>query len=298
MIKPSKLNPGDAVGVVSPAGPVNRSELEADVHFLETKGFTVHVAPHAYDRRDYLAGNDEDRLLDLEEMFRNPDIKAVFCSRGGYGSMRLLDRIDYGLIRKNPKIIVGYSDITALLSGILKKSGLITFHGPMVRGLSSLPENTWQNLLRMISSQTPISIAPLSGYPLFGGNTTGFLMGGNLSLLCMLVGTPFMPSLSGCILFIEDRGEALYRIDRMLTHLTLSGSLEGIRGLITGHFVDCGESAAIDDLIKERFEPMDIPVAAGFSLGHGPDNTTLPLGIPAELDTDHMKLSLLESSVV
>jgi muramoyltetrapeptide carboxypeptidase len=297
MIKPSKLNPGDAVGVISPAGPVNRSELEADVHFLETKGFTVHVAPHVYDRQDYLAGNDEDRLLDLEAMFRNTEIKAVFCSRGGYGSMRLLDRIDYGLIRKNPKIIVGYSDITALLSGILKKAGLITFHGPLVRGLSSLPESTWQNLMRMISSPGPVSFAPLVGYPLSGGKTTGLLMGGNLSLICMLVGTPFMPNLSGCILFIEDRGEVLYRIDRMLTHLTLSKSLEGIRGVVAGHFSGCGEPAAIDDLIKERFQPMGIPIAGGFPLGHGPDNTTLPLGIPAELDTDDMTLSLLESAV-
>jgi len=297
MIKPSKLNPGDAVGVVSPGGPVNRSQLEADIHFLENKGFTVHVAPHVYDRQGYLAGNDGDRLWDLEEMFRNTEIKAVFCSRGGYGSMRLLDRIDYGLIRKNPKIVVGYSDITALLSGIFKKTGLITFHGPLVRGLSSLPENTWQNLVRMISSQEPVSFASMAGYPLSGGKTTGVLMGGNLSLICMLVGTPFMPSLSGCILFIEDRGEALYRLDRMLTHLALSGSLEGIRGLITGHFLDCGDPAAIDDLIKERFEPMGIPIAAGFPLGHGPDNTTLPLGIPAELDTHHMRLSLLESGV-
>lgn len=151
--------------------------------------------------------------------------------------------------------------------------------------------------MRMISSLEPVSFAPLAGYPLFGGKTTGLLMGGNLSLLCMLVGTSFMPNLSGCILFIEDKGEALYRVDRMLTHLALSGSLDGIRGVITGHFVNCGDPAAIDDLIKERFEPMGIPVAAGFSLGHGPDNTTLPLGIPAELDTDNMTLSLLESAV-
>ncbi len=297
MIKPSRLNPGDAVGVVSPAGPVDRTQLEADLHFLETKGFTVHVAPHVFDRQGYLAGNDGDRLRDLEAMFGNTKIKAVFCSRGGYGSTRLLDRIDYGLIRKNPKIFVGYSDITALLFGIFKKTGLITFHGPLLRGLSSLPENAWQNLERMISSKEPAAFTPLAGYPLFGGKAKGVLMGGNLSVLCTLVGTPFMPNLSGCILFIEDRGEALYRIDRMLTHLALSGSVEGIRGLITGDFVGCGDPAAIDQLIKERFEPMGIPIAAGFPLGHGPNNTTLPLGIPAELNTDQMKLSLMASSV-
>ena len=298
MIKPSKLKPGDAVGVVSPAGPVNRNELNADLHFLKTKGFTVHVAPHVYDRQEYLAGNDEDRLSDLHDMFRNTEIEAVFCSRGGYGSLRLLDRIDYDLIRKNPKILVGYSDITALLTAISKKTGLITFHGPMVKGLSSLPEKAWRNLVQMISSEQPASFSPMSGYSLRGGKATGPIMGGNLSLICRLLGTPFMPNLAGCILFIEDRGEALYRLDRMLTHLALAGSLEGIKGLITGQFIDCGEPATIDRLIKERFTPMNIPMAAGFPLGHGPENTTLPLGILAELDTDVMALSLLESAVV
>jgi len=298
MIKPPRLSRGDSIGIISPAGPVTRSHLEADLHFLKTKGFEVHVAPHVYDRREYLAGKDEDRLSDLEHMFRNPDIKAIFCSRGGYGSLRLLDRIDYDLIRKNPKILVGYSDITALLTAIFKKTGLVTFHGPMVKGLSSLPEKTWQNLIQIISSEQPASFSPMEGHPLRGGKATGPIMGGNLSLICRLLGTPFMPNLAGCILFIEDRGEALYRLDRMLTHLTLSGSLEGIKGLITGQFIDCGEPTAIDRLIKERFAPMNIPVAAGFPLGHGPENTTLPIGILAELDTDVMALSLLESAVV
>ncbi|MBW2709541.1 MAG: LD-carboxypeptidase [Deltaproteobacteria bacterium] len=298
MIKPSKLKPGDVVGVVSPAGPVNRNELDAGLHFLKTKGYTVHVAPHVYDRQEYLAGNDEDRLSDLHDMFRNTEVKAIFCSRGGYGSLRLLDRIDYDLIRKNPKIIVGYSDMTALLAAIFKKTGLITFHGPMVKGLPSLPETAWQTLVQMISSEQPASFRSMAGYPLQGGKATGPIMGGNLSLICRLPGTPFMPSLAGCILFIEDRGEALYRLDRMLTHLTLAGSLEGIKGLIAGQFIDCGEPTAIDRLIKERFSPMNIPIAAGFPLGHGPENTTLPLGVLAELDTDVMTLSLLESTVV
>ncbi|MCP4578228.1 MAG: LD-carboxypeptidase [Deltaproteobacteria bacterium] len=298
MIKPSRLSRGDSIGIISPAGPINRSHLEIDLHFLKTKGFKVHVAPHVYDRQEYLAGKDEDRLSDLHHMFQATDIKAVFCSRGGYGSMRLLDRIDYDLIRKNPKILVGYSDITALLTAIFKKTGLITFHGPMVKGLSSLPETTWQNLVRIISSQQPPATIPLEGHPLHGGKATGPIMGGNLSLICRLPGTPFMPNLKGCILFIEDRGEALYRVDRMLTHLRLAGSLEGIKGLIVGQFLDCGDPAAIDHLIKERFASMNIPMAAGFPLGHGPDNTTLPLGILAELDTDVMALSFLASAVI
>ncbi len=298
MIKPPKLKRGETVGIVSPAGPVNESDLEVDLRFLKAEGFSVHVAPHVYDSLEYLAGKDEDRLSDLHQMFRNPEIKAVFCARGGYGSLRLLDRIDYDLIRKNPKIIVGYSDITALLAAIFKKTGLITFHGPMVRGLSSLPEKARASLVQIISSEQPHSFSPMEGRPLSRGKAIGPLMGGNLSLICHLVGTPFMPNLAGCILFIEDRGEALYRVDRMLTHLKLTGGLKGIAGLITGQFVDCGDQAAIDRLIKEQFAPMNIPIATGFPLGHGPDNTTLPLGIPAELDADAMTLSLLESAVI
>ncbi len=298
MIKPSKLKRGDLVGIVSPAGPINDSDLEADLRFLKAEGFSVHVAPHVYDRREYLAGKDKDRLSDLHDMFLNPEIKAVFCARGGYGCLRLLDRIDYDLIRKNPKIIVGYSDITALLAAIFKKTGLVTFHGPMVRGLSSLPEKTRTNLFRIISSEQPDSFSPMAGRPLSRGNGTGPLMGGNLSLICHLLGTPFMPDPDHCILFFEDRGEAPYRVDRMLTHLRLTGRLKGIAGLIVGQFIDCGDPDAIDRLVEEQFSPMNIPILTGFPLGHGPDNTTLPLGIPAELDTDAMTLSLLESAVI
>ena len=296
MIKPSRLKPGDAVGIVSPAGPVDRSDVMADLHLLKTSGYTVHVAPHVYDRRGYLAGSDRDRLGDLEGMFLNREIKAIFCSRGGYGSLRLLNRINYDLIRENPKILVGYSDITALLAAVYEKTGLITFHGPMVKGFASLSENTRRNLFQIISSRQPARFT--GGYPLCHGKGTGPIKGGNLSLICRLLGTPFMPDLDGSILFMEDRGEAPYRLDRMLTHLALSGRLERIKGLITGQFMDCGDPADIDNIIKERFTPMNIPVAAGFPLGHGPDNTTLPLGVPAQLDTDVMTLSLLESAVV
>ncbi len=298
MIKSSKLSPGDTVGVISPAGPVDRADLTAGLRFLEKAGYRVHVAPHVYDRREYLAGRDEDRLWDLTSVFRNPEIKAVFCSRGGYGTLRLLDRIDYDLIRNNPKILVGYSDITALLTAVFQRTGLVTFHGPMVKGFPELPEKAWRNLVHMISSTKPVMFSPMEGHALKGGRGRGPLMGGNLSLLCRLLGTPYMPDLSGAILFIEDRGEALYRLDRMLTHLALSGHLKGIKGLIAGRFTACGEPAAVDELIKERFAPMNIPIAAGFPLGHGLDNTTLPLGIPVELDTDVMKLVLLESPVV
>jgi muramoyltetrapeptide carboxypeptidase len=298
MIKPPKLNPGDTVGVISPAGPVAQSDLAAGLHFIESQGFQIRLGRHVYDRREYLAGSDADRLWDLEDMFRNSEVKAIFCSRGGYGSMRLLGSIDYGLIQETPKILVGYSDITALLAAVVKQSGLITFHGPMVKELSNLTEKRWRNLIQMISSEKPIRFAPMEGYPISGGKASGRMMGGNLSLLCGLMGTPFMPDLTGSILFVEDRGEALYRLDRMFMQLTLAGCLKGIKGLIVGHFEGCGSVAAIEEMISGYFKPLNIPIAAGFPLGHGSGNCTLPIGSLVELDTDIMNLSLLEPTVV
>jgi len=297
LIKPPRLRPEDLIGIISPAGPVDESELQPDLELLESSGFRIHVAPHVYDRHDYLAGDDEARLSDLHAMFKDRKIKAIFCARGGYGTLRLLDKIDYDLIREHPKIIVGYSDITALLMAINKKTGLVTFHGPMVRGFSSLHSSSRKGLFKLISSDQPVSFNPIAGNSLISGRAKGPLMGGNLSLICYVVGTSFLPSLAGCILFIEDKGEPLYRIDRMLTHLSLAGQLKGIAGLIGGEFMECGDPSAVDDLLNTAASDLKIPLITGFSVGHGLKNTALPLGIPAQLDTDSMTLSTLEPCV-
>ncbi|MBC8177618.1 MAG: LD-carboxypeptidase [Desulfobacteraceae bacterium] len=297
LIKPPRLRPEDLIGIISPAGPVDESELQPDLELLESSGFRIHVAPHVYDRHDYLAGDDEARLSDLHAMFKDRKIKAIFCARGGYGTLRLLDKIDYDLIREHPKIIVGYSDITALLMAINKKTGLVTFHGPMVRGLSALHDTSRESLFNLISSDQPVSFSPMAGNSLISGKAAGPLMGGNLSLICYLVGTSFLPFLDGCILFIEDKGEPLYRIDRMLTHLSLAGQLKGIAGLIGGEFIDCRDPSAIDDLLNTAVSNLKIPLITGFPVGHGMTNLTLPLGIPAQLDTDSMTLSTLEPCV-
>ena len=246
---------------------------------------------------DYLAGEDEVRLEDLQGMFRNPDIKAVFCARGGYGTTRLIDNVDYDLIRQNPKILVGYSDITALLLAIHKKTGLITFHGPVVRELASRHQGNYDNLIRLLSSDQPLKLSLAKGDALSPGRATGPLMGGNLSLICHLIGTPFLPSLDGCILFVEDRGEPLYRIDRMLTHLKLSGQLRGLSGLVAGEFEECGDLSAVNDLLTDVLSDLDIPIATGLEVGHGHKNLALPLGLPAELDTDRKTLSITEGAV-
>ena len=298
LIKPPRLRPGDLIGIISPAGPVDESELQPDLELLESSGFRIHIAPHVYDRQGYLAGDDEARLSDLHALFQDRKIKAIICARGGYGTLRLLDRIDYDLIRENPKIIVGYSDITALLMAINKETGLITFHGPMVRGLSALHDNSRESLFRLISSNQPVSFSPMAGNPLIVGRATGPLIGGNLSLICHLIGTPFLPSLEGSLLFIEDKGEPLYRIDRMLTHLALAGQLKGIAGLIGGEFIKCGDPSAVDDLLNTAASELEIPLITGFPIGHGLKNTALPLGIPARLDADSMTLSTLEPCVI
>ena len=222
VIKPPKLRPGDLIGVISPAGPLHKKELRSGLKAIESAGFKVRLGPHVYQHRGYLAGEDLARLSDLHDMFRDPEIQAIFCARGGYGSLRLLDKIDYDLIKENPKILVGYSDITALLMAIYKETGLITFHGPMVRELNQRGEDNWRHLLNLISLNQPLKVSLKQGSALRTGKATGPLLGGNLSMICHLVGTPFLPSLDDCILFLEEKGEPLYRLDRMMTHLKLS----------------------------------------------------------------------------
>ena len=245
-----------------------------------------------------MAGEDKARLSDLHDMFRDKDIKAIFCTRGGYGCMRLLDKINYELIKENPKILVGYSDITALLIAIRKKTGLITFHGPMVRGLATKNQNNWESLFRTISSSQPLKLSFREGTTLVAGTAKGKLIGGNLNMICHLVGTPYLPSLDGCILFVEERGEALYRLDRMLTHLRLSGQLTGLSGFIAGVFEECSDMSAIEGLLADILSDLDVPLATGLPLGHGLKNMTVPVGLPAKLDTDSKTLSIMEAAVI
>jgi len=230
-------------------------------------------------------------------MVQDQETKAILCARGGYGSIRLLDKIHYDLIKKAQKIIVGYSDITALLMAIHKKTGLITFHGPMVRGFANDDYKNWESLLCLLSSQDPITVGLNKCSVLMPGKATGPLIGGNLSLICHLLGTPFLPSFDGCILFIEDRGEAIYRLDRMLTHLALTGKLKGLAGLIAGQFEECGDNANVNILLTRLATGLGIPLVAGFPIGHGEKNLALPLGLTAELDTEIMTLTIEDACV-
>ncbi|MBN1850002.1 MAG: LD-carboxypeptidase [Deltaproteobacteria bacterium] len=289
-IRPPRLKPGDGIGIIAPAGPVTPSELTPGINLLISMGYDVQVSNHLYDQMHYLAGDDDSRSEDLHTMFGDQYIKAIFCARGGYGTSRLLDKIDYHLVRDNPKIIMGYSDITALLLALYKETGLVTFHGPMVRELSQGQDPDL--IFGPFVSSASIVLDLASGTTLVPGRADGILLGGNLSLICHLVGTPFLPSLHNVVLFVEDKGESLYRIDRMLTHLRLTGLLNDLAGLIMGQFEDCGDLQTLERLFTDLGDVLNIPVCSGLPAGHGQKNITIPMGLPVALDSINLKLAI------
>jgi muramoyltetrapeptide carboxypeptidase len=296
-IKPHRLEPGDTIGVIAPAGPVDQEEIQPTIDLLYKKGYRIHEAPNLFSRKGYLAGHDYVRLDDLHSMFSDNGIKAIFCARGGYGTIRILDRIDYDLILDNPKIIVGYSDITALLFAIFNRTGLVTFHGPMLRDLAKDGGDNLADFLELASSSMPRIYDLSGGMVLNHGRARGKVLGGNLSIISSLMGTPFMPMMKGAILFIEDKGEPLYRIDRMLSQLRQGGVIDGLSGLIVGRFIDCGDISDINELLRDLTSGTDIPVINGLLVGHDRENRTIPIGLHAELDTEDMTLTFLETCV-
>lgn len=307
-IKPQKLNKGDTIGVISPSGAVKEIKLfENAVKYFETRGFSIKTAPHALDKREYLAGNDENRLSDLENFFMDDEIKAIFCSRGGYGTFRILNNINYGLIRDNPKIFMGYSDITALLCNFYGKSGLVTFHGPLFAsdfGKDEVDEYTenvfWEIFMK--NPKIPYEFNnPLRYHCIKPGKAEGTLIGGNLAILCGLLGTPYMPDFSGKILLLEDIGEPLYKIDRMIMQLKLAGVFEKISGLLFSEFSSVINSENTDvnkfnalDVVSELTSDLKIPVGYGFPAGHSDKKATLPIGVSYFFNSEDFQLLLTE----
>lgn len=280
------LKQGDLIGIIAPASPVSFEEIQPAINIIKQKGYSILEGKHLYDSHGYLAGTDIERLYDLHEMFKNKKVKAVLCARGGYGTPRLLDKVDYDLIKENPKLFIGYSDVTALLLAVFHQTDLTVWHGSMLRRIEGR-ENNLISLLDTLSSGGKIDFDLDPDNVINRGKTRGRLIGGNLSIICALLGTPFLPPFKDSIVFIEDRGESLYRIDRMLTQLKLSGIMDGIGGLIVGNFQDCGEIKELNKIILETIN-QDCPVYTGFPVGHGKDNIPLPLGAEAELDTESL----------
>ncbi len=311
IIKPKRLKSGDTIGIISPASsPDDLTKINNGVNYLEKLGYRVEVGKNVGSQEGYLAGSDAQRLADLHYMFKNKQIKAIFSIRGGYGSGRLLDKIDYKLIRNNPKIFVGYSDINALQMAFFAKTGLITFAGPMVAvdfhdEVSAFTEEVfWRTITSNKKIGKLLNPRKEKFYVLNKGRATGRILGGNLSLLNSLMGTEYLPKLKDAILLLEDIHEAPYRIDRMLNQLRLTKILKQIRGVILGHFVDCVESDptkqtfTLNEVIVEYFQDQKMPVLYNVKHGHIKDNITIPYGIKCVLNASRAYIEIPENAVL
>jgi muramoyltetrapeptide carboxypeptidase len=297
-IRPPRLKPGDTIGIVAPAGPFDPKIFSQGLNTVESLGFRTRVSDEIFKKSGYLAGNDAHRARLVNRLFKDPAINAIFCARGGFGSLRILPLVDFDVIRENPKVFIGFSDITALLTVITTRSGLVSFHGPVVTTLARASEITCNTLLAAVSSDMPLEVQPAGGVVIRAGRAQGPLIGGNLTTLCHLLGTPFEPKFKQCILLLEDRGEAPYRIDRMLFQMKLAGCFENIAGLVLGSFKECGSLDGVYKIFEEHFEEIPVPILAGFDVGHGEQNLTIPFGIDAILDTDKQLLSFEQPATV
>ncbi|MFH1130722.1 MAG: LD-carboxypeptidase [Pseudomonadota bacterium] len=284
---------GSQVAVLAPAGPVTESTYNAGLQILASrynivKSFEPTRAKNA--TLPYLAADDNTRLRDFNEALKNPDVKAIFCARGGFGSSRLLAQLNKRAFQKNKIPLIGFSDITALHAWATTLN-VPTVHGPVVTQLSRLPENEITALFELLEKHT---LPKLTGLKcVFPGQASGILFGGNLTMLAHLCGTPWMPAMAGKILLLEEVEEAPYRLDRMLTQLLLSRVLNQLAGVVLGTFLNCDAKQGFpptfvraESVLRERFAPLGIPVVSGAPVGHGDHNVALPLGIEAHLDAD------------
>lgn len=284
---PLGLKPGDCIGIVAPASPFEESAFHVGIGILESMGFRVRFPEGIFVRSGYLAGSDADRAAQVNAAFQDSDIQAIVCARGGYGSLQILPNLDYEAIRRHPKLVMGFSDITALLCALYHRSGLVSCHGPVVTSLKNADPKTLESVFRMLTLNELPEIELVSGTVLSPGKASGPVICGNLTTLCHLIGTPFQPKLNGHILIVEDTGEKPYRIDRMLTQMKFAGVFEGLCGLGIGSFENCGETDELFEIIVRIFNPIHIPILAGFEIGHVPGNIAVPFGFQAVLDADH-----------
>ena len=307
MIFPESLKAGDTIGVCAPSGSFDISVFQRGLDTIRDMGMKVYVPDGIYMKKRYLAGDDINRAEIINDLFKDKTVKAILCARGGFGAMRVLPLLDYEKIRNNPKIFVGFSDVTAILVTLIHRCSFQVFHGPVVTSLASASEETLESFFNILTSSSPdlLSFCPDSpvlsrisslqggrvslreGLSICSGRATGILSGGNLATLSHLTGTFFQPDFKGCILFFEDIREPPYKIDRMLTQMKMSGQFNGIKGVIAGSFHDCGDKEMIFEILEETFKDFHIPVMAGLKAGHGKVNLTLPFGRKVTMDTDY-----------
>jgi muramoyltetrapeptide carboxypeptidase len=301
-LKPPPLQAGDRVAVVAPAGPLDREALDAGLRILGGR-YKVEWDPGLLSRTRYLAGDDRRRARELTAALADPGIRCVVAARGGYGSMRILSEV-WPVTEGHPaapgpaKLLVGFSDITALHAAV-QASGRVSVHGPVVTQLGAQPETVVERFFSILEDKTTPP-APLAGTPFVGGVAEGPLLGGNMSLLTRLLGTPWLPDLTGAVLLLEDVGEQPYRIDRMWTHLRLAGVLDRLAGVALGDFTDCeapGVEFTLRDVIEALAREAGLPCVGGFPMGHGAVNVPVPLGTRVRLDGGAGTLSFLEPAV-
>lgn len=300
-VKPQRLQKGDTIGIVSPSSAPDRGNLERSLRFLEELGLKWKFAKHAKNIHGYLAGTDEERLQDLEEMFKDPEVKGIICSSGGYGAGRITDQIDFQLIEENPKIFWGFSDITFLHTAFGQYSNLVTFHGPMLGPnigtdeFDPLSGRMFQQLFEPMELHYTEAISPLTS--LTTGVAQGELVGGNLSLLARTIGTKFEIETDGKILLIEDIGEEPARVDSLLNQLRMARKLENVAGVVIGDFARAETkkkwSLTMDEVFDDYFSKLDVPVVKGFKIGHCEPHFAVPLGVLARLDADEKTLTVL-----
>jgi muramoyltetrapeptide carboxypeptidase len=304
-----KLKEGDTVGLIAPGSPIKEDKFDIAIKNMESIGLKPIYTQTVFAKEGYLAGDDDARLKDIHAMYANKNVKAIWCLRGGYGCTRLIPRLDYTLIKNNPKILIGYSDITALHNAIYKKTGITTYHGPVAisRPFTAYSEARIKDLF--FSNKQLVDVPYIAQteaedhqepYTIVPGTATGKLVGGNLVLLASLIGTPYAPSYKNKIVFIEDVGEKPYRIDRLLTQLTQATDIHKARGIILGVFSDCeakeGEfSLTLKETLTRQFAKLGLPCMYGFTFGHVTDICTFPLGVEASMDAASFSLVINNS---
>ncbi len=309
MLKGRRLQFGDTIGFVAPSGVIREEgAIERGAEAAERMGFRVKLGAGCHGHYGYLAGDDATRAADINAMFRDDSVDAIVCLRGGYGAMRILDRIDFDLIRANPKILMGFSDITALHIAMQEKCGLVTFHGPMgaANWADGMDDFTQTQMYRALMDATPLGDLPNPpDYPretVHPGTAEGQLVGGNLTLINGLLGTPWELDTRGRILFIEEIGEHTYCVDRMLTQLRLAGKFDDCAGVVFGNFNNCKVEyeqfgCTLEEIIRDVVVPCGKPVFTGLRCGHCRPNLTLPFGVQCRMDADKCCLTVLEAAV-
>jgi muramoyltetrapeptide carboxypeptidase len=314
IIKPHRLERGQTIGVVAPSSPPReRAEIDVWLDRIRELGVRVKAGKHVYDRHGYLAGFDQDRAADVNAMFADDEVDAIFCLRSGYGSARTLQYLDFDLIRSHPKIIIGFSDLTALVNAIHVKTGLVTFHGPEAEDQIVLRPYSLAELNKvLVLGESNIRLGDLPTAELapesidyetelkryVPGRARGRLQGGNLNTIVRLLGTPYEPDFRGKLLFLETYGQDTYALGDLMHHLLLAGKLQQVAGVIFGQFHDCEDTGFTKhEVLAEHLVALKIPALYGLMIGHMEQQTTLPIGCDAELDVDAGSLTLLGPAV-